>query len=161
MKIRLANPLITDSIVDGVGLRTTIFVQGCKRACPGCHNPQTWDLNGGFETDTKDIIEQLKKVRLQDGITLSGGEPFLQAEPLAEIAQFAHTLGMNVWTFTGFCYEELSGGKKEWRDLLKQIDILVDGPFILAKRSVELPFKGSTNQRTLRLKNGKVVEQID
>ena len=161
MKIRLASPLVTDSIVDGVGLRTTIFVQGCKRGCPGCHNPQTWDVSGGFESDSEKIIAQLKKVKMQDGITLSGGEPFLQAAPLVEIAKFAHTVGWNVWTFTGYCFEELQQGEKAWRDLLKQIDILVDGPFVLAKRSVDLFFKGSTNQCTLRLKNGVVVEQLD
>jgi anaerobic ribonucleoside-triphosphate reductase activating protein len=161
MQIRLASPLVTDSIVDGEGLRTTIFVQGCLRHCPGCHNPSTWEPTAGILTDTATIKKQLAQIKLQAGITLSGGEPFLQAAALTEIAQYAHTLNLSVWAFSGFLYEELAAGTAEQQELLKQIDVLVDGPFVLALRSLELPFKGSTNQRTLKLKTGKVIARID
>jgi anaerobic ribonucleoside-triphosphate reductase activating protein len=161
MKIRLASPLIVDSIVDGVGLRTTIFVQGCGRHCPGCHNQKTWAMEGGEEYEVAEIKKQIAEVKGQDGITLSGGEPFLQAESLIEIAKYARTLGLGVWAFSGFLVEELQMGTKGQRELLRYVDILVDGPFILAERSLDLGFKGSRNQRTLRLKDGEVVERID
>jgi anaerobic ribonucleoside-triphosphate reductase activating protein len=161
MKIRLAGPLISDSIVDGTGLRTTIFVQGCERKCPGCHNPQSWSMTGGMVVDTEEIKEQIAATKMQAGITLSGGEPFLQAEPLAEIAKYAHKLGLTVWAFSGFLLEELQQGTPAQRELLRHIDVLVDGPFVLAQRSVDLYFKGSRNQRTWKLKNGEAVERID
>jgi anaerobic ribonucleoside-triphosphate reductase activating protein len=161
MNLRLAGPLFTDSIVDGEGLRTTIFVQGCRRHCPGCHNPGTWDLAGGFDLDTDEVKKQLAAVKMQAGITLSGGEPFLQAEALSEVAAYAKTLGLSIWAFTGFLYEELAAGTPAQQALLKQIDVLIDGPFVLNQRSLELRFKGSTNQRTLKLKDGQIVRQID
>ena len=160
MKIRLAGPLIFDSIVDGVGLRTTIFTQGCQRACPGCHNPSTHDLKGGKLYDVAEIKKQLSAIKMQDGITLSGGEPFLQAEACTEIAKHARQLGMNVWAFSGFRHEELAAGTPAQQALLKQIDVLVDGPFVLAKRTLDLLFKGSNNQRTLRLEDGEIAEVL-
>ncbi len=161
MKIRLASPLIFDSIVDGTGLRTTIFTQGCQRNCPGCHNPATHDLLGGQEYELDEIKKQIAANEMQDGITLSGGEPFLQAAACAELAKFAHEQNLNVWCFTGFTIEQLQEtGTQAQKDLLKHIDILVDGPFKIELRSVDLLFKGSKNQRTLKLKDGEVVEQI-
>jgi anaerobic ribonucleoside-triphosphate reductase activating protein len=160
MKIRLAGPLVVDSIVDGVGLRTTIFVQGCRRHCFGCHNQKTWAMDGGSEYEVAEIKKQLGEVKGQDGITLSGGEPFLQAAPLGEIARYARGLGLSVWAFSGFLVEELQQGTKSQRELLRLVDVLVDGPFILAERSLDLGFKGSRNQRILKLKNGVVVREI-
>ncbi len=161
MQIRLAAAPIIDSIVDGPGLRTTIFVQGCWRHCPGCHNPETWDFDGGFLEDTENIKKFLSDSKMQDGVTFSGGEPFMQAAALADIARHAKSLGMNIWSFSGFLLEELQSGTPEQRELLSLIDVLVDGPFVLAKRNLDLRFKGSSNQRTLRLKDGQLVEQID
>jgi anaerobic ribonucleoside-triphosphate reductase activating protein len=152
---------MSDSIVDGPGLRTTIFVQGCKRRCPGCHNPQSWPMTGGEVSDTEEVKRQLAQRKMQAGLTLSGGEPFLQAEALTEIAKYAHTLGWTVWAFSGFLLEELQQGTPAQKKLLRQVDVLVDGPFVLAERSVELYFKGSRNQRTWELRDGKAVKQLD
>ena len=161
MKIKLAGPPIIDSIVDGPGLRTSIFVQGCRRHCLGCHNPETWDPAGGYEEDTATICQLLSETHMQDGVTFSGGEPFLQAAALAEIARHVKKLGLNLWAFSGFRVEELQNGTPEQRELLKLVDVIVDGPFVLAQRNLDLRFKGSSNQRTLELKDGEVVNQID
>lgn len=161
MQIRLAAEPIIDSIVDGPGLRTTIFVQGCWRHCPGCHNPETWDFAGGFEEDTENIKKFLSSTKMQDGVTFSGGEPFMQAAALADVARHVKSMGLNLWAFSGFLLEELQAGTPEQQELLRLVDVLVDGPFVLAQRNLDLRFKGSSNQRTLRLHEGKLVEQID
>jgi len=161
MKIRLAGPPIIDSIVDGPGLRTTIFVQGCWRHCPGCHNPQTWDFAGGFEEDTENIKRLIADTKMQDGVTFSGGEPFMQPEPLIDIAHFVRERGLSLWSFSGFTFEELQAGTPAQQELLRLLDVLVDGPFVMAQRDLSLRFKGSRNQRTLRLRDGQLLEQID
>ena len=107
MEIRLAG-LEPESIVDGPGYRFTVFVQGCPHNCPGCHNPQTHDFSGGHLADTDDVIAHLGKNPLVRGLTLSGGEPMMQPEPLYLIAKEAKEKGMNVWCYTGFTLEELS-----------------------------------------------------
>ena len=107
MKIRVSSDITFDSIVDGPGLRMVIWTQGCMHNCIGCHNPQTHSLCGGYEVDTKDIINTIKDLKLQKGITLSGGEPFLQAEALEEIAKEAKKYKLDVWSYTGFTFEEL------------------------------------------------------
>jgi anaerobic ribonucleoside-triphosphate reductase activating protein len=157
MKIRLSSPLTVDSIVDGPGLRAVVWTQGCMHKCPGCHNEQTHDLEGGFETSLEDIKLQIEDLKLHKGITISGGEPFLQPEQCAEIAEFARSKGLDVWCYTGFTYEQLSKSEKHKR-LLKNVDVLIDGPFMQEQRSLELKFKGSKNQRCLRLKDGEVIE---
>jgi anaerobic ribonucleoside-triphosphate reductase activating protein len=160
MLIRLSSPITVDSIVDGPGLRTVIWTQGCTRNCPGCHNPQTHALDGGFEVNIEQIYEQLKNVKLQKGITLSGGDPFLQPEACSKIAHFAHSIGLDVWCFTGFTYEEiLQSSDSAPKELLKNIDVLVDGPFVEALKSYDLRFKGSKNQRILHLKNGEIISE--
>ncbi len=149
-----------DSIVDGPGLRTVIWTQGCTRNCPGCHNPQTHSLDGGFEVNIEHIYDQLRNVKLQKGITLSGGDPFLQAEACAQIAKFAHSMCLDVWCFSGFTYEEITqNANPHFSELLKNIDVLVDGPFIEALKSYDLKFKGSKNQRILHLKNGEIISE--
>ena len=152
MKISLSG-ITGDSIVDGPGIRLTIFTQGCPHNCPGCHNPQTHDPNGGSWGDTDDIIAAMAENPLLDGITLSGGDPFMQPAECAELAKGAHRCGLNVWTYTGYTWEAL------WKEndpaksaLLKETDVLIDGPFMLAERSLELKFKGSRNQRTIDVK---------
>lgn len=158
MNIRLAAPLNVDSIVDGEGLRTVLWTQGCRHACKGCHNPHTHDVNGGFLVSVELIKEKLSKIKLQHGITISGGEPFLQAEACTEIARFAKKeLNWNVWCYSGFVYEDLIKNSCH-RLFLEQIDVLVDGPFILEQKSLLLKFKGSKNQRILRLKDGIILE---
>lgn len=161
MKIRIAG-VVNDSIVDGTGMRFTVFTQGCPHHCPGCHNPQTHDFAGGSESDTDELIRRFRRNPLLDGITLSGGEPFAQCEACLLLAQAAHASGLNVWSYSGYTYEELLNGKEEWRNLLKELDVLVDGPFILEKRTLECKFRGSSNQRLIdvqaSLKAGKVIE---
>ena len=154
-KIRLAG-IIRESIVDGPGIRFVVFTQGCKHNCKGCHNPETHDLNGGYETDTDKILEEIKKNPLLKGVTFSGGDPFLQAYPLSLLAKEIHKLNLDVVVYTGYTYEQLLTGFDEhpdWKDLLKETDILIDGPFILEKRDLRLQFRGSGNQRIIHIKN--------
>ncbi len=159
MKIRLADDILTDSIVDGEGLRSVIWTQGCSHNCKGCHNPETHDFNKGVLKDVEFVKEKIKNLNLQDGITLSGGDPFFQIKPCLEIAKFAKKQGLNVWAYTGFTFEDLLKNK-DAVELLKQIDVLVDGKFELEKKSLNLKFRGSSNQRIINvaksLKDGKV-----
>ena len=155
MKIRLAAYLQSDSIVDGEGIRTVIWTQGCPHHCLGCHNPETWDFNGGELVDLEDVYEAIDLLEGQDGITFSGGDPFMQPKECAEIAKYARKKGLNIWSFTGYNYEdllELSKKKPEIMDFLKELDALVDGRFILEKKSYNCIFRGSTNQRIIDVK---------
>lgn len=157
MKLRLSSKLTYDSIVDGPGLRMVVWTQGCNHNCKSCHNPQTHDVCGGFEVNTEDIIESIKNTRLQRGITLSGGEPFLQPQALIDIAREATKEGLDVWAYTGYKFEELLD-KRNPRyinnlNLLKYIDVLVDGKFIESKKDINLRFRGSTNQRIINVKD--------
>lgn len=160
MKIRLAAYLQPDSIVDGEGIRTVLWTQGCPHHCPGCHNPDTHDFEAGALIDVDEVISELQKLKNQDGITLSGGDPVCQADACYEISKAAHSLGLNVWCYTGFTYEAMLQNPKA-RRLLEQIDVLVDGKFVLEEKSYDLYFRGSRNQRIIdvpkSLKEEKVV----
>ncbi|MPM97768.1 hypothetical protein SDC9_144945 [bioreactor metagenome] len=151
-----------DSIVDGPGIRMAVFTQGCVHNCEGCHNPESHDLNGGKVYDTTNIIKFAGENPLYDGVTLTGGDPFYQPIPCTEIAEGVKKLGRNVWTYTGYTWEQLmASGREDFMRLLKATDVLVDGRFEKDKRSLELKFKGSSNQRTIdvpaSLEKGKVV----
>jgi len=147
--MRIAN-YVQDSIVDGPGLRFTLFVQGCPHGCPGCHNPQTHDFQGGKELAPEAIIARMLDNPLTDGLTLSGGEPFAQAGDCAKIAWAAREKGLNVWAYSGWTLEQLlARNDPEINILLSLCDVLVDGPFVLKERSLELKWKGSANQRVL------------
>ncbi len=149
MKIRIAGT-VNDSIVDGPGLRFAVFTQGCTHHCPGCHNPETHDPDGGRETDTEALIQKMKKNPLISGITLSGGDPLEQSAACLELAKAAHEAKLNVWTYTGYTWEQLlAQNDPDQMALLRETDVLVDGPFILAERSLELNFCGSKNQRLI------------
>lgn len=147
MKIRLAG-VVDDSIVDGPGLRLAVFTQGCPHRCPGCHNPQSHAFDGGELCDVADLLATAKENILLDGVTLSGGEPFCQPEACAELARGAHEMGLNVWCYTGYVFEELLE-KPEWRAMLENIDVLVDGSFLLEAKTLDKRFRGSSNQRIL------------
>lgn len=152
MKIKIAGT-VNDSIVDGEGIRFTVFVQGCLKNCPGCHNPQTHNIFGGKWVDVEELVAQMAQNALLNGLTISGGEPFLQAKECAELARRARQIGLNVWCYTGYRYEELL----MWNDpdvnaLLNEIDVLVDGEFRTEERTLELPWRGSANQRLIKLK---------
>lgn len=147
--MRIANT-VDDSIVDGPGLRFAVFTQGCAHACPGCHNPGTHDLDGGREVSAEDIAARFGENPLTRGLTLSGGEPFLQAADCALLAARAHAVGWTVWVYTGFVYEAiLQNESPAWQALLQQTDVLVDGPYVEKHGSYSLPFRGSTNQRLI------------
>lgn len=159
--MRIAN-VVNDSIVDGHGLRFTVFTQGCPHHCPGCHNPDTHDPAGGREAFQEELLAAMEKNPLIEGLTLSGGEPFLQAEACAELAAEVRRKGWNVWTYTGYRYETLlAAGNPQWDALLRQTDVLVDGPFLQEEKSYELHFRGSRNQRLIdvpaSLAQGKVI----
>lgn len=152
MKIRLAGQIQSDSIVDGEGIRTVIWTQGCIHNCYGCHNPETHSFDGGFLTDTEEVIKILDKLKGQDGITLSGGDPMCQVEACLEIAKHAKEIGLNVWCYTGYTFEQLlkmSETKPSILELLSNIDMLVDGKFVLAEKSLDVKFRGSKNQRII------------
>jgi len=139
-----------ESVVDGPGLRLVVFAQGCNRACPGCHNPASWDPNGGVEVTAADLLAQISGAKLLKGVTFSGGEPFLQAWPLALLGEEIKKTGLDLITYTGYTWEELwvkAEGDPGVRGLLAVTDYLVDGAFLKEERSWVLPFRGSANQR--------------
>lgn len=165
-KLRLAG-VIRESIVDGPGIRMTVFTQGCPHHCKGCHNPTTHDFNGGYVSDPENILKAIDQNPLLKGVTFSGGEPFMQAEALAELAVEIHKRGLDIITYTGFTYEQLldSFGKfPDRKELLKQTDYLIDGKFEEDKKSLNLKFRGSSNQRIIDVKKsmeiGKIVEAV-
>lgn len=160
MTIRIAD-IVQDSIVDGRGIRMTIFTQGCPHHCRGCHNPHTHDPLGGREVSVDDLIDQMKSNPLLDGVTFSGGEPFEQIEAVKQLAHEAHRLRLDVWCYTGWTWEEIMQDPQK-RGLLAYIDVLVDGRFDLEQRSLELKWRGSKNQRVIdvgeSLFNNRVVK---
>lgn len=148
-RLRIAGT-IGESIVDGEGYRYTIFTQGCPHHCFGCHNPQTHDFQGGRLVEPARLLRDILANPLLEGVTFSGGEPFCQARLLAELARELHSNGLNIWCYTGYTYEVLQGSRQQAvRDLLRQVDVLVDGPFIEAQRDISLRFRGSSNQRLI------------
>lgn len=153
--IRLSGPLERDNIVNGDGLRAVLWTQGCGRRCPGCQNPETWDFTAGILVEIAEVKRRLREFRGQAGITFCGGEPFEQPEACLEIANWCRReLGWNVWSFSGYTYEQLQEiGGARW-EFLKSLDALIDGPFILAERDLTVKFRGSRNQRLLHLQVG-------
>ncbi|MCR4666717.1 MAG: radical SAM protein [Desulfovibrio sp.] len=143
-----------ESIVDGPGLRFVIFTQGCRHNCKGCQNPQTHSLEGGTLHSLSDLMDLYATNPLLDGMTFSGGEPFLHAEKLALLARAVHSAGGTIVTYTGYTYEELregvlNGSSPAWGALLDETDLLIDGPYIEEQRDLDLLFRGSANQRIL------------
>ena len=138
-----------DSIVDGPGIRTTFFCQGCPHHCEGCHNPETWPFEGGTPMDTETLVEIVTANPLCKGVTFSGGEPFAQAEGYAELAQALKAKGYEIASYSGYTFEALLNGTPAQKKLLGLLDILIDGPFIRAEKSLEIAFRGSRNQRIL------------
>ena len=150
-----------DSIVDGPGIRTTVFCQGCPHHCPGCHNPETWEFGCGTEMPEETILQIVEENPLCHGVTFSGGEPFSQAEGFAKLGRMLKEKGYEVASYSGFTFEELMNGTQAQRDLLSTLDVLIDGPFLQEERSLELNFRGSRNQRVINvpesLKAGEAV----
>jgi len=159
--------IVDESIVDGPGIRLTVFVQGCTHNCEGCHNLESHPVDGGTNESIENILSMIDKNPLLDGITISGGEPFQQAVACAELARCVQQKNFTVITYTGYTFEyilEMSNQNEGWKELLENTDILVDGPFVLAKRSLLLRFRGSENQRLIDVKkslNQLQIERVD
>ena len=150
-----------DSIVDGPGIRTTVFCQGCPHHCPGCHNPETWEFGCGTPTEAETVLEIVRGNPLCRGVTFSGGEPFAQAEGFAELAELLKADGYEIASYTGYTFEHLRDrGTEAQRKLLSLLDVLVDGPFILAQRSLELVYRGSGNQRIIDVPNSLAAGEV-
>ncbi len=153
----------SDSIVDGPGLRFSVFVQGCSHHCPGCHNESSQPASWGKEERLDALIVAIRANRLVSGVTLSGGEPFEQCEASLALARQLKALGYNIWVYSGYVYEDLLAGRPHELapQLLECCDVLVDGPFIKALNSYDLRWKGSSNQRVIDLvasrREGRVV----
>ena len=153
--IRLSGPLEHDNIVNGDGLRAVVWTQGCPNHCKGCQNPETWDFEAGFLVKITEIEERLREFPGQAGLTFCGGEPFVQPKACKEIADYVRKeLGWNVWSFSGFTYEQIGKAGGEFWDFLKSLDALIDGRFILSQRDLSLKYRGSKNQRLLHLEYG-------
>ena len=163
MEINVAG-IIGESIVDGPGIRLTVFCQGCPHHCPGCQNPETWEFAERTRMRPEQILSMVKQNPLIRGVTLSGGEPFAQAAELAELAKLLRENGYEVAAYSGYTFEELLDGTPEQRELLNNIDVLIDGPFLLAERTLEARFRGSRNQRIINvpqsLREGKAVLEL-
>lgn len=153
--------IVSESIVDGTGIRYVIFTQGCIHNCKGCHNPETHDPQGGKLKSSDEIFDEVSRNPLLKGITFSGGEPFLQAEKLANLAMKIKNIGKDIWCYTGFCYEELLGNTVDNSlKLLSLVDVLVDGKFELEQRDLTLLFRGSKNQRVIDCKKSLRQKEI-
>lgn len=150
MEICLASPITTDSVVDGRGVRTVIWCQGCPHHCQECHNPDTQDFKGGFKQKIDELVQEILAVEMQSGVTFSGGEPMMQPVSCMAIAAQLKRKGVNIWCYTGFTFEELLD-RPECLEFLQYIDVLIDGKFDLALKSYDLLFKGSANQRVINV----------
>lgn len=152
--------VIPESIVDGPGIRYSLFVQGCPHYCPGCHNPQTHPFEGGTLRSVEEIVEEVKENPLISGVTFSGGEPMCQAKALAELAKRLRVIGKNIICYTGYTYEQLLSERDPDRmELLKQCRYLIDGPFLLEEKSLMIKFRGSRNQRIIDVQASLKAEQ--
>lgn len=143
---------VPNSYVDGPGVRMAIFFQGCLKHCEGCHNKESWPMYGGEKKDTDEFKKAMAEDELLTGITLSGGEPFLQPRAAIDLATFAHSRGLSVWCYSGYTYDEISQWEDNRRTLLRNIDVLVEGPFEIDKMSLDLNWCGSSNQRLIDVK---------
>ncbi len=140
--------VIEETTVDGPGFRTSVYCAGCRHACPGCHNPQSWPMTAGESRSVEDLTRQILADPFAD-VTFTGGDPLYQAEAFAQLAQLIkQQSNKNIWCYTGFLFEELLKDP-QYLLLLQHIDVLVDGPFIMAQRDEDLRFRGSSNQRII------------
>lgn len=160
-KVRIAG-IAKESVVDGPGIRSTIFFQGCPHACPGCHNPETWRFDDGSEIGLADLIRLLDLNPLVTGVTFSGGEPFQQAPSAAVLGKYLRELGLNIWVYTGFTWDFLMANLERpgYKELLEVAEVLIDGPFIREQRDPLLLFRGSANQRLIKVTESMAAGRI-
>jgi len=150
--------IIEDTMVDGPGFRTSIYCAGCNHHCKGCHNPQSWDFNQGREMQTEELMRIIEADPFAN-VTFSGGDPMYQAEGFAQLAREIHKrTNKDIWCYTGFLYESLI--TQEQRDLLAELDVLVDGPYIEKLRDPDLLFRGSANQRIINVQASLYAGQV-
>lgn len=133
-----------NSVVDGPGVRYVLFLQGCHHHCEGCHNPQTWPYDGGYDIATSDVVRAIVSDPIVSGVTFSGGEPFMQSHQLAPLARELKGLGYNLWSYTGYLWNQVRDD-----ELTKYLDVVVDGPFVKELKTLNTPFRGSSNQRII------------
>lgn len=149
--------IIEGTVVDGVGLRTSIYFAGCTHHCLECHNPQSWDISGGTEMSIDDIMERIAEYGLN--VTFSGGDPLMQIDNgLLDLAGRIHSLGLNIWCYTGYTLEEIRSDSK-LRPILDAVDVIVEGRYIAALRDIHLPFRGSSNQRIIDTATLREIDQ--
>ena len=140
--------IVEDTMVDGPGFRTTVYCAGCPNRCPGCHNPQSWDIANGRETDVEDILDVILADPFAD-VTFSGGDPMFQPVGFAALARaIKERSGKNIWCYTGYLFEDLLKNTRQ-KELLEYIDVLVDGRFVEVLKDESLRFRGSSNQRII------------
>lgn len=144
--------IIEGTIVDGPGLRTSVYLAGCRHQCPGCHNPESWSFDAGVPMSVDDLVERIRQADMN--VTLSGGDPLYQIDGVVELCRRIHELGKSVWVYTGFTLEEIEADESLARVLLCA-DVLVEGPFVMALRDTSLRFRGSKNQRIINLSEGR------
>ncbi len=161
-KLRVLH-IVEGTSVDGPGLRTSIYLAGCRHHCPGCHNPESWRMDGGEQRTLDELMEVI--AYNEAPVTFSGGDPLAQPEPLARlISRIKHELGYNVWCYTGYTWEQVMQ-QPRLLQAVKELDVLVDSPFVMAERDTHLRFRGSRNQRLIdvqaTLATGKVTQWHD
>lgn len=161
-KVRLSG-IAYESLVNGPGIRRVFFAQGCKHNCEGCFNPDTHDFNGGENFDMDLLIEDVKSNPMIKGITFSGGDPFEQGKSFAYMAKRFKEIGLNVWSFTGYRFENILehlGEDNGWKELIGNIDVLVDGKFNQSLKKDGLKYKGSANQRIIDVRESLKLGEI-
>ena len=169
MKIRLASPvLMPDSIVDGEGIRAVLWTQGCLHKCPGCQNPQTHSFDDGFLIDIEEVKEQIDALEGQDGITFSGGDPLYlgNREGVSSLVSEIRSKfpDKNIWCYTGYTWEELMEQMKDddnLRNILDNVDVLLEGRFVLGLALEKLHYVGSSNQRIIDVKKSLASNEIN
>lgn len=155
--------IVRESIVDGPGIRFTVFCQGCPHGCPECHNPETHDFSGGTECSIDRLMKEIDKDPLLAGVTFSGGEPFCQAEGFEKMGKLVKKRGLSLTVFSGYTYEKLmdmAKTDKAVKGLLDITDILIDGPFVRALKDLTLQFRGSSNQRLIDMNRTRETGEI-
>jgi anaerobic ribonucleoside-triphosphate reductase activating protein len=154
MKIKVAD-ILYETMTDGPGFRTSIYCQGCGHHCPGCHNPQTWDFNGGKEYTVEELFNIIEADEFSD-VTFSGGDPMFQVEAFTELARMVkNKTNKTIWCYSGYTYEQIIENPR-MSLILPFLDVLVDGQFMIDKRNTDLRFRGSENQRIIYLNNGEI-----
>lgn len=158
LRLQLAG-FLDNSLVNGPGLRSVVFVSGCRHNCEGCHNKEMQDFDYGDSVSVIDVFKRIEKNSfIVKGVTFSGGEPFEKAKELAELSKYIKNLGLNLWSYSGYTYEyimENINSRPGWKELMDELDVLIDGEFDKGKTKDGLKYRGSFNQRIIDVKKSK------